>query len=517
MRKILLPLALCISVFVHSQEQTRVINTPSSLYTGSLSLVADSSHLYFNVFEGDIAFEEVVKAQWLYKLDHNLNTQDSIDLTPFLNLVNQEYPRFHDLKIQGNHLYCLIEIQSQQPKGICTYTFRTSLLKLDTNLNFISSTEFENDSTYFSFYTMDLDSLGNIYLGGRAGHCDSGVAKAVVKVYPNKTTNKLSYLNALPSTARAGYLQTIHFFKDKLVAGTAPFNSVQRNSTLVIDTALNLLNIGSVNISGLTSMAFFRPYEQQFLHYKSGEIHILGITTSFIVSPTGDPNYYNLGFSVLDTNYNVTAIDTLPLIGHYPPNSITIRPYPYLNPRAGYDYKNPDSLILAVNHSGILFDTYAEQDTNTFSLYNYNLRTKTLNWRKQIKTGLTNGGHNVAALPGNRYALTFNQYNWRDFTEPNLSLHIWILNGAGDIISTKEYQQTLPQWAVYPNPVQEQLTLPKESTKNAVLPYTVFNTQGANLRQGVLEKGQTQITVENLPAGSYVLQSPKGIARFVKN
>ncbi len=514
MQKILLPLAFCITVLVHGQEQMRVIKSPGSLFTGSLSLVADSSHLYFNVFEGDFAFEEGVKAQWLYKLDHNLNTKDSLDLTPFLNLVNQEYARFHDLKLHGNYLYCLIEIQSSQPKGICTYTFRTSLLKLDTNLNFISSTEFENDSTYFSFYTMDFDSLGNIYLGGRAGHCDSGVAKAVVKVYPNKTTYKLSYLNALPNNARAGYLQTIHFFRDKIVAGTAPFNSAQRNSTLVIDTALNLLNMGSVNISGLTSIAFFRPY-QQYLNYKSSEIHILGITTSFIVSPTGDPNYFNLGFSVLDTGYNVTTVDTLPLVGHITKTN-TIRPFPSLNPRSGIDYKTPDSLIIAIDHSATIYLSYGEQDTNTFSLYNYNLRTKTLNWRKQITTGLTNGHHSVAALPGNRYALTFNQYNWRDFTEPNLSLHIWILNGAGDIINTKEYQQKLPQWAVYPNPAVNALSLPSAATKKEALAYVIYNNAGAKIKEGVLEKGQTLISVDHLPAGSYVLQSPKGTARFIK-
>jgi hypothetical protein len=513
--KLTLLLFLILPSWANAQTKERIINYNDQPFTGSRQIVNNNNSLFINVLKGDLAFDEIVKENWIYKLDYDLETTDSIDLTQYLNLHNQEYARFHDMKIKSDSLFCLFEIQSVQPSGSCTNTFRTTLVVLDTNLNFLNLIELKDDSFYYAFYTMAFDSLGNIYLGGRAGPCAIGVTKAVVKLTPNIIFNKISYLDSLPISERYGYLQTINFFGNKIVAGGAPFNTSQRNSTVVLDTALNVLGTGTVNNSDGSAISFFRPY-QQYLSFKPNEIMALGITISDIVSSTGNRNYYNLGFSILDSNFNISSVDTLPLIGHFPPNKNTIRPYPYLNPRAGYDYKNPDSLLIAVNHSSILFDTYGEQDTNTFSLYNYNLRTKTLNWRKQIKTGLTNGGHNVAALPGNRYALTFNQYNWRDFTQPNLSLHIWILNGAGDVISTKEYQQSLPQWAVYPNPVQEQLTLPKAATEQAAIPYSVFNTQGATFAQGVLEKGQTQIRVENLPAGSYVLQSPKGVARFVK-
>lgn len=452
-------------------------------------------------------YERLSKKVSVYKLDYDLNVVDSLNLSLEFNLTDSTDLRLVDIAFgEDNYLYALLYLLNDNSPciGISSHLFR-----IDTNLQVVKSFDFKSDSLLLEFDDLTIKD-DQLVLSGSVIQCRKFFKPYVA--YLNLTTDRLvSRIITEADFNQAYVFNSPAIVDDRILLSTSLWfnviNKQQYYSTAVLDTNLNLIDSGMVqDFSWSNNEAAFLRDRGAFIPLSKDSIWKIGPCQSFpdIVwpPPGGDDDYFTFGVSLLDSNYNVTRIDTFPLSGHY---HFTNR-YPHYDgvqsSLDAYDYHQVDSVLYVEGEKTVAYDNYGTQDSTAFYLYNFNARLGTMNWIKRIQRNTTIGGYAVAALPGNRWALSFNEYNWRKYSGPNLSVHVWILNGSGDIIGQKEYASAefLPL-EVYPNPAVGVLNLKEASAGDG---YRIFDLQGKLVLQGTLAE-QAQIDVAQLARGNYVL------------
>ncbi|PTM01709.1 MAG: hypothetical protein DA405_13490, partial [Bacteroidetes bacterium] len=288
-------------------------------------------------------------------------------------------------------------------------------------------------------------------------------------------------------------------------------------NNIFVDYDLNILSEGSVaEANRLDYMTLFRS--GGFIE-SSGKVYQLGLSRSYplgFYTPSTIDGYWNLAFSLLDTNYNVSAIDTLPLSGYDFKTKLEAMGSHYISLDA-IDYLNTDSVFIIQGLKVINHLNFDSQDTTPFYIYNLNLNTKSVNWVRKITRSYTNGNHSIAALPGNRSAIAFNEYNWDDYSGENLAVHIWILDANGSIISQREFKAPTNPISLFPNPCSDYLQVTLAEDQKWPLAYSVFNAKGDRVAKGQINGKQNTIDTRQLPAGQYILNlEGLGSAKFLK-
>jgi hypothetical protein len=296
-----------------------------------------------------------------------------------------------------------------------------------------------------------------------------------------------------------------------------PSKGPEFKNNIFVDYNLNILSEGSVAEANHPDyMTLFRS--GGFIE-SSGKVYQLGLSRSYplgFFTPSTIDGYWNLAFALLDTSYNVSAIDTLPLSGYDFKTKLETMGSHYMSLDA-IDYFNTDSVFIiqglkVVNH--LNFDS---QDTTPFYIYNLNLNTKAVNWVRKITRPYTNGNHSIAALPGNRCAIAFNEYNWDDYAGENLTVHIWILDANGSIISQRQFHSKTNAIEIYPNPTTDYLKVNLAEALNSPLLYYIVNTKGEIVKQGLIDEAQKTIDTHDLAKGPYYISlEGKGSTQFLK-
>ncbi|MCR9154257.1 MAG: hypothetical protein NXI09_09115 [Bacteroidetes bacterium] len=389
-----------ISANLLSQIDTRVLRHASSSFSICTSICHLDHALYLNLGSNS-SFSEWTTEQWLFKLDYNLNTLDSIRLNDFVPTFPGDLLRLIDIEPNNGLLHLVLNIQNGQISAPFGNQYRSALIRLNSNLELIDFKQFGNDSTATSYGQIGFCNNGKIILGGAEYNAGSNWEPSVIKLDQDLQVDRLVIFDSLPESNNGlpYFIDKLSVIDDQILASTLPVASLQRKAILALDTSLTMQGYGSINtnING-NQASLYRGLT--FIGTNRDSIYAIAILNW--LNANGQRKLA-LGISKLDTNYNVSSIDTAQTIGGRGAQ-LQKNPFLYYEPAS---FKSPDSLIIAVNDNYISGPEYNLKDTNSFFLYSYNLGQMKFNWRKEVKTGLSNGWHSVEAIQGNRYVLAF--------------------------------------------------------------------------------------------------------------
>lgn len=496
-----------------AQALKRVFQSDLQDFTISRDLESSEDRLFVTLGHNSLSFDHYAEEQWIYALDFELNVLDSASIATFLNVLPGDLYQITRLKVWQGHLYATFNTINPNNPAFFGDQFRSAIVKLDSSLNLIQKFEFFNDSAAHAFFDFEIDTNGTVYLfGGRFPPYEYW-DPTIYKLDADFNLVKTQVFDSLPQARRGSpfFLVMSTIAGSTLVCNSFPVSNSQLLSNLALDTNLNIIGYGSINVDSTRGpFGFFHNQNHHYYSINADSIYAYGVFFCPLLNDFGT-GYFTVGFSKLDSSFNTAYVDTTVLLPGITPFHVP-DPSVYSDPG---DARTPDSLFIAINSYAIDGVEFFAQDTNTFYLYNYNLRRGKLNWRKAVTTGLTNGWHAVAALPGNRYALAFSQYDWESKPFPNLEVHVWILNENGDILNTREFKPRL-SWSLYPNPAVSELHFTPAEAPTEKQEYQILSAQGAVVQDGFLAPGQTAINIHSLRPGVYFLQTSAGLARFVK-
>lgn len=506
-------LILLIAVSFHStltgQIDTRILRHSNSNFSICTSICHLDQALYLNLGSNS-SFWEWTNEQWLYKLDFNLNTLDSIKLNDLVPTYPGDQLRLIDIEPNNDLLHLILNIQNGQITTPFGDQYRSILIRLNSNLELIDFAQFGNDSTATGYGQIGFCNNGKIILGGTEYSEGAFWKPSVIKLDQNLQVERLAIFDSLPES-RNGlpfFINKLSVIDDQILASTLPVSNLKRKAILALDSSLNMQGYGSINTTIDSKQAsLYRGLTFTGTHRDS----LYAIAILNWLDANGQREFA-LGIAELDSNYNIGTIDTAQTSKE---NSAQVEknPYLYFEPTS---FESLDSLIIVANDNAIDGFDYYSKDSNTFFLYNYNLRKNSLNWRKEIKTGLTNAWHSVEAIPGNRYVLAFSQYDWITNSSPDLEVHLWVLDENGAILNQVELHKPMSLATAYPNPCYNEIDIPKELTQDRGLNYLIINQQGLEVQNGSLKKGSTKIDVSRLPQACYYLLTEHGNVKIIK-
>ena len=504
----------CIAIFENSYAQVAKTQSKPFLFSAQTNIESLDGFLFTDISDNSL-FTIDPSEVYIYKFDMNLYNIDSIKLNDFIGAFSPDFLRITELSVRDSNLIALVSY-SYQSAANCNKA-NSALLFLNSNLQVTKEIHFEADSNYLNFLSFDINGQG-IALAGFLYNCDSMVYNSCLGYY---SFSDSSYIIQTTSDSISNNIsleaQDPKLLPNGILYNLWPSKGPEFKNNIFVDYNLNILSEGSVAEANHPDyMTLFRS--GGFIE-SSGKIYQLGLSRSYplgFFTPSTIDGYWNLAFALLDTSYNVSAIDTLPLSGYDFKTKLETMGSHYMSLDA-IDYFNTDSVFIiqglkVVNH--LNFDS---QDTTPFYIYNLNLNTKAVNWVRKITRPYTNGNHSIAALPGNRCAIAFNEYNWDDYSGENLAVHIWVLDANGSIISQREFKALTNPISLSPNPCSDYLQVTVTEKQKWPLAYTIFNTQGDIVAQGQIREEQNTVDTRALHAGQYLLSlEGAGSAKFLK-
>lgn len=523
MIKILLLGIFLLPLLVASQEKTREIKP--GIHSYSNRVVHHNGHLYINVIDGKYFDNSVdIKKGILYKIDYNLTTVDSLQFTDYLPMYTIDAVFAGTFVGLGSKLCAQYVTHSLNSPGFPGWKGQSHFLIINKDMIVEDTVVLSRDSLSITLVDLQLAANGKILASGSGRYSKVVEPKPLLaRIDTGDWSFTHAFYDSLSSNSRN--FEKILPLGDSALAYTRYYVSSTSKgfrSLALIDRQNNILRSSGVfDTSGVDYRSIDFP--GIFIPVSRDSIWLLGLARSFI--PPGPVNsdcdkpftadYYNLGATLLDADYNVTRIDTFPLSGYCHQNKAGIIPYrPGLKPA---DYRKVDSVLFIQGEQFNNYWTFPDQDSTAIWLYNFNARTGTMNWMKRFQPNYTTSAHSVAALPGNRWAVSFNMYDWDRYSGPNLSVHVWIINGEGDIISQREFDAGRPKVHLYPNPVSDHLRLEGEVSAGE---YAIIGLSGKQVATGGLP-ASGEISVRELAPGLYFLRlivegRPLGYWRFQK-
>lgn len=307
-------------------------------------------------------------------------------------------------------------------------------------------------------------------------------------------------------------------FLSPAIIGNNTFVFVNKNMSgseqiLVLDSSFSIVYKGAIlDSSDVGQQGENRKLRSRkaFIPVTLDSIWVIGPTESWIIPSSGafwQTSHWTFGVSLLDSNHNVTQIDTFSLSGNQYTffNSLIPPEGELYTSRHPVDYRSVDSVLFVQGARRLRGWSYSLQDSTEFYLYNFNARRGQMNWIRKIQRNYSVGGHSVAALPGNRWLLVFNEYDWDRYSGENLSVHIWILNGNGDILSTRRLSKPAPALSLFPNPAQDFIRFSPASHWHGPLRYAILDLSGKSLREGTVSTETARVSLQDLAPGTYFL------------
>ncbi len=480
-------------------------------------LIASDGEFIYMDFGSHLYFSAVPETQFLYKLDKSLNLIDSLNLTSlFLNPDSSGTLYFTDLEVdESGFIYTLCNLIYDPPSGGNCRIVKSLLARFNSSLKLLDTYFIDRDSLEESLSYLHIKD-GVIILSGVGYKCGNSLKPLIARLNTKSNIIQFKLFQEFSNTKSLILTNPIQI-EDKIISNVnlvISSNSQNHLSTLVLDTSFSILDTGSV-LGKKSNINLTMIGAGAFIPVSSDSIWKL-TSTMLQYIPNFD-KYWVFGVSLLDTNFNVTSIDTFSLSGYdfNVPGSVQ---YAYLQASYDtYDYSTIDSVLYVQGSKYITYDNYSGKDSSSFYLYNFNARKGTMNWIKRIQRNYSAGEHSITALKNNRWAIAFNEYNWDKYTGENLAVHVWILNGNGDIISKKEWRKK--EWLnLYPNPAHEFLQLEfREANwgKNEVY-FQIYDILGKIVMEGYI-KNQEPLDISKLSSGTYqIIVEDTNVSSFIK-
>jgi hypothetical protein len=473
-------------------------------FTVSSTCATLGNHIFMNKSRGEY-FDYNLSNQHILKLNLELKVVDSLDLESIFNIPRGHSSYCHKLREEGDNelVGILNERYERVVNGKTIYYSKMYVFVLDSNLIVKNQFTFNSDSVYLRLNDVDVYEDTLYFTGFVTDTFFKNIQNLMVKASKNggyiksRTYNDSLFIdNPL--------LDHLYFQGNRIIVSLASsFNGADR--FVILDRHLQFIR--TITPRDSSQPLFFFPASGFFVDDGMGTLCFI---SSLALVKQPDPShaaypgtipYFAMGVGQLDSLLNVIKIDSFPFSGfdwgYY------INPKPYFD---AFDYVKPDSVIIIMPGQEIFASNFALQDTNDMYIYNYNAVTKSMNWIKVYNNGYSNSAISaVEVLPGNRYLIMLNEYNWDKYNYPNTSIHLMILDSKGNIIGDEEHPYLRNHLTVYPNPFSHELRVEGLPEQARPFSYKLYNMSGKELESGQLPEDGT-ITSTSHQTGSYILQ-----------
>ena len=499
--------SLCVSQSINKEIKI-------SQFTSNKNINHLNNYIFIDISKS-IYFDAQPIVTYVFKLDLALNIIDSLSLNAAVNPTQLTTVWAGEIKtIDSNLVVAIYFIDTVI--GNCS-PVKSGLLFYDSSLNLVDKIVFNTGPDQHILPFFDYDSAGFVS-AGTTYDCDSNRYYPTI-AYFNRVDSSFQIKNLRPNISNRSALEVIRpsIIANKIYSRVWPPAAPNFSDNIILDKDLNVLQQGSILEPNSQDLKTLHRHGK-FLKVNNKIIQI-GLSRSYpdsLFLPNTFLGYWNLAFTEIDSFGNINTVDTLPLSGYdFLTNKNTTGQHQF-----GFDaidYHNLDSVFIIHGKKVIITVNFDSKDTTPFYIYNLNLNTKTVNWVKKITRPYTNGNHSIAALPGNRCAIAFNEYNWDDYAGENLTVHIWILDANGSIISQREFHSKTNAFEIYPNPTSDYLKVNLAEALNSPLPYSIVNAKGEIVKQGLIDKVQKTIDTHDLAKGPYYISlEGKGSTQFLK-
>ncbi len=450
-------------------------------------------------------FDFYLTNQQVLKLNLDLKVVDSLNLQSTFNIPTGHFSYCHKLRAIGqNELVGILnERYEHVDNGKTVFHSKMHVFVLDSNLIVKNQFTFNSDSVYLRLNEVDINQDTLYFTGFVTDTFFKNLRNIMVKSNKSGSYSKAQIYS--PSLfVDNPLLDHLYFKGDKIFASLASsFNGADR--FVIIDKQLNFIK--SIIPRDTLQPLFFFPASGYFVEDGSGGlcfISSLGLVKQPDPSHPAYPGtipYFTMGVGQLDSSLNVLRIDSFPFSGFdwgY-----------YINPKPSFDaldYNKADSVIMIMPGQEITTGNFSLQDTNDMYIYNYNAVTKSMNWVKVYNSGYSNSWVSAAeVLPGNRYLIMLNEYNWDKYNYPNTSIHLMILDSKGNIIGDEEHPYLRNYLTVYPNPFSNELRVEGLPERARPFTYKLYEMSGKEMEAGPID-GNNVVKTESLQSGSFILQ-----------
>lgn len=505
MNKMLLS-ALILSISLSLEAQVIKQEIKASKFTGAEYIAAGDSFLFASINYNRF-YTQLAEQAFLYKFDFNLNVLDSVKLNGW-NLGQSDFFYPSDIEVDsGGNVYSLHLYYKSASSAYCGIT--SYILVHNSSLSLIDSISLDVDTLSENFIEILLYDRHILATGG-ASVCGTGLVRPAIFNYDLTTkTGRLVRFDTLGLPNSRTYFHDVARTTDGfIVRAEGPVKVTQNKSwgNVGLDSSFNVTTIGSFSEKNSSELRALRG-TGAYVPVSEDSIYQLSVAWAWPQhKPPGALNYQNFGYSLLDSANNVCSIDTLPLCGF----NCSLDPYDLVQASwDAYDYTTTDSVLFVQMERYVNSDNFYLKDTVPFYIYNFNGSKGRMNWIRKIERNYTCGGHAVAALPGNRWAISFNEYNWDKYPGENLSVHIWILNGKGDIISQREFTKSMEKIKVFPNPARDYITVDLggfENGQHSEFKLMFYDGQGREQYREMVTATGDAIDVSSWEEGVYTCQ-----------
>lgn len=472
----------------------------------SITTAVEFKENIFIVESECLNFSTNCNARYLYKLNqNNLNTIDSIDLNVVLGLPQNL--RVDDLKVLYDTNLVLILSRFVPFNQGSSFNKAHSLIAIfDTLLNL--------KNTIFPISPLDsLDVFlfrshpffGDVLFAGATladtitGSLDGIVIR--MDLLGNQKGFGVIPSDSVPiATAAPGIF-------DLMVTDSFVFATIKHD--------LNDLNIARFNsnldllsLESLTDFPNFDAYLTGGLNFQTFDndkrIFIYGISNHFVFRlPPLRPIIESLSLIEIDSLGFFHSMDTFAFVGSdLLWNGLFISNDTWINSISAI---SPDSVIFWASDLNLFQGfSWPYKFANRIFIYNVNVNNMQVNWHRVYSPGYSIYGVGLQALPGNRYLLAFNEFDWHINPNDHQKIRLVILDETGGFVSDNGHQPP-PNLVVYPNPANDWLAISGLNWQQ----HKYYNIELLDATGAVVKKVQLfendRIPVQGLAKGVYQL------------
>ena len=458
-----------------SQIIERYIHNESFTFSSACETL--DGYIYFNK-ASNYLWDIHAYEHWLIKTDTLLSDVDSLDLISALGIDSSTYTECYRIKLIDNHLHLLLAEYVSDNNIYSGFRYETRHVVFDSNLNILYQQKYKGQNG-IGLHLSDLLIIDNSkYLAGWLSN-SSGFFPCMIKQSLQDSSYYLkSYADSLPFKS---FLPNLYYTDSVLVISLGSNFGSTTDRMVVMDTSLNIVKL--VDMYDPTGEPVYIPNTGFLIQRKYS-------TPVYLSSAVGDypfgqnQPYMLMGAGVMDNQLNFTRIDTFMFSGH---NSVspkgTINPKPTLQ---ACNHTTVDSVLLVMPGQEMIYGYgYSDRFANDVHFYNYNASSENLNWHKVYNNGYTHSSFTpVATLPNNRFVVILNEYNWDKYPYDNLSIHLMIINGNGDLIALKENPFSRERITAFPNPFHARIQLRGLPRSISGFEYRLVDSSGKEVSSG---------------------------------
>lgn len=459
-----------------------------TIYTSTFGSEIIGNSIFYNRTSRESFDQFRSKDNWIIKSDLNLSPIDSINLTAIIpSLGVNDDLRTVFMKNENDTL----EIILQKLNNVGCLNPTSYILKFDSTLNLTDSSSWHGNMDGILLAGLTRWNGKQLAYGTRHS-CNLGVAPSVII----DLSHSDSVIFDLPIfNTQYDIINDVQpLSENELLVLISKFAS-QGAEWAILDSNFQLVKRGNAyNTSTVPNLQFAEILN--LIQSSTGSLPKFVGTGSW--SNTLNVNErWNLLIGTVDTSSIYSPMDTFWLGGRFHDTSNVF----YSNVSSGFDAIddiNPDSVRII--QTPVLMTNYefSNQLNNPVFVYNYNSRTGTMNWEKEIRTGYSQGSQfALSALPGNRTLIGINEYNPDKFGPQSLAIHWLILDENGTLISEEYQPATYDGIYLSPNPMNGFGHLHGLSTEEKYT-YAIYSTDGREIYTSRLQNHHNILLAETL-------------------